>query len=263
MMKTGIGYRRELSGWIATRPVGVDCLEITADHFFHGGEEHLAALAKKFPLFVHGLGLSLGTPGPLDKNYLEQFARVARMANSAWVSDHVAFTHTAEADLGHLNPVPPTREMLDILVDHAREVSDRCGRLMLLENITSHVRLVGDLSEPDFFNELCERAGCSLLLDVTNLFINSRNHGFDALQWLHAIEPRWIKQMHIVGYSRVGARYVDSHAAPIQDELIELAREVVRHAPVQAVILERDENFPDTAGLEIEIAKLKRIPNGN
>jgi len=112
-------------------------------------------------------------------------------------------------------------------------------------------------------NGLCERAGCGLLLDLTNLFINSRNHGFDALKWLQEIEPGRIQQMHIVGYSHAAGRYTDSHAAPIQEELIELARAVVRHAPVQAVILERDEDFPDVAGLETEITKLKRIRDGN
>ena len=262
-MKTGVGYRRELSAWLETKPRGVDCLEITAEHFFHGGAEHLAALAKKFPLFVHGLGLSLGTPGALDQKILEQFARVVRLAQPEWISDHIAFTRTAEVDLGHLNTIPPTGAMLKIISDHAREVSDRCGKPMLLENITSHVQLAGDLRETDFLNQLCERAGCKLLLDVTNLFINSRNHGFDALQWLREIQPQNIVQMHIVGYSRLGSRYTDSHAAPIQDELIELAREVVRHAPVQAVILERDEDFPDVAGLEIEVAKLLRIRAGN
>ena len=262
-MKTGVGYRREMSAWIEGKPAGVECLEITAEHFFHGGEQHLAALAKKFPLFVHGLALSLGTPGALDKKHLEQFARVVDLAKPEWISDHIAFTRTVEADLGHLNPIPPTREMLNLISDHAREVSDRCGKPMLLENITSHIQLAGDLRETDFLNQLCDRAGCGLLLDVTNLFINSRNHGFDARQWLREIEPRHIKQLHIVGYSRTGARYTDSHAAPIQEELIELAREVVRHAPVQAVILERDEDFPDVAGLETEVAKLQRIRGGN
>ena len=262
-MKTGVGYRRELGGWIKSKPAGVNCLEITAEHFFDEGEEHLAALAKEFPLYVHGLALSLGTPGPLDKKHLSQFARVVKTADPEWISDHVAFTRTAEADLGHLNPVPSTREMLNIIANHAREVSDFCNKPMLLENITSHVRLTGDLGETDFFNELCARAGCGLLLDVTNLFINSRNHGFDPLQWLHEIEPRHIVQLHIVGYSRSGSRYADSHAAPIQDELIELAREVVRHAPVKAVVLERDEDFPDVAGIEVEIAKLLRICDGN
>jgi uncharacterized protein (UPF0276 family) len=262
-MKIGVGYRRELAGWIENKPAGVDCLEITAEHFFHNGEKHLADLAKQYPLFVHGLALSLGTPGPLVQGHLDQFARVVRIANPDWISDHVAFTRTTEADLGHLNPVPPTRRTLETLAAHAREVSQRCGKPILLENITSHVLLTGDLSETDFFNELCQRAKCGLLLDVTNLFINSRNHGFDALQWLHEIEPRNIVQLHIVGYSRSGARYTDSHGAPIQEELIELAREVVRYAPVQAIILERDEDFPDVTGLETEIAKLKRIRDGN
>ena len=262
-MKTGVGYRREMAAWIETNPRGVECVEITAEHFFKGAEEQLSGLAKKFPLFVHGLALSLGTPGALDQNHLAQFARVVRIANPAWISDHIAFTRTAEADLGHLNPIPPTREMLNIIADHAREISDRCGKPMLLENITSHVQLTGDLRETDFINQLCERAGCGLLLDVTNLFINARNHGFDALNWLQEIVAKNIRQLHLVGYSRAGARFTDSHAAPIQEELIELARAVVRHAPVQAIILERDEDFPDVAGLEIEVAKLQRIRGGN
>jgi len=262
-MKIGIGYRRDLSGWIEGMPSGVECLEITAEHFFHNGEARLVALAQKYPLFVHGLGLSLGTPGRLEKRPLDQFARVVQAADPAWISEHVAFTRTAEADLGHLNPVPPTREMLQVIAGHARELSERCGKPVLLENITSHVRLTGDLSETDFFNELCDRSDCGLLLDVTNLFINSRNHCFDALKWLHAIEPHRIVQLHIVGYSRSGDRYTDSHGEPIQEELIELAREVVRHAPVQAIVLERDEAFPDVADLETEVAKLNYLRDGN
>lgn len=262
-MRIGVGYRRELAGWIDSKPHGVECLEITAEHFFHGGEERLAQLAKHFRLFVHGLGLSLGTPGPLDAKTLAAFAGIVRAANPDWISDHIAFTRTAEGDLGHLNPVPPTREMLGIVADHAREVSAHCGKPILLENITSHVRLTGDLSETDFLNELCARADCGLLLDVTNLFINSQNHRFDPLQWLRAIEPRRIVQLHIVGYSRTSERYTDSHSKAIQPELIELACAVVNYAPVEAIILERDEDFPAPPELEREIAKLERICAGH
>jgi uncharacterized protein (UPF0276 family) len=259
---TGIGYRRELAAWIDTRPRGLECLEITAEHFYPGSGAppgKLAKLAEHFHLFVHGLGLSLGTPGPLDRHQLDQYAAVVKTANPDWISEHVAFTRTAEADLGHLNPVPPTREMLQIVADHAIEVAERCGKPMLLENITSHVRLPGDMAETAFLNELCERANCGLLLDVTNLFINSRNHGFDPVKWLHELEPGRITQLHIVGYSRVGNRYADGHAEPIQEELIELAQAIVSHAPVKAIILERDEDFPATQELEVEIAKLERI----
>ena len=260
---TGIGYRPELASWIDSKPPGVDCLEITAEHFFRNGERRLKQLANDFHLFVHGLGLSLGTPGPLDTGRLDQFARTVKIANPDWISEHVAFTRTAEVDLGHLNPVPPTREILTIVADHAREISERCNKPILLENITSHVRLTGEMSETDFLNKLCERADCGLLLDVTNLFINSRNHGFDPLQWLREIEPFRITQLHIVGYSRAGDRYTDSHSEPIQKELIELARAVVSYAPVKAIILERDENFPATKELGLEIAKLQDIHGRN
>jgi len=255
----GIGYRKELSSWIESQPRGVDCLEITAEHFFHGGEDQLGQLAKKFPLLVHGLGLSLGTPGVLDADRLGQFAKVVGIANPDWISEHVAFTRTAEGDLGHLNPVPPTREILKVVADHAREVAERCRKPILLENITSHVRLAGDMSETDFLNEVCDRADCGLLLDVTNLFINSRNHCFDPLLWLREIEPRRVTQLHIVGYSRAGDRYTDGHSQPIQKELVELAQAVASYAPVQAIILERDEDFPNARELEVEMAKLERI----
>jgi uncharacterized protein (UPF0276 family) len=258
-MLTGIGYRREFSSWIDAHPAGVDCLEITAEHFFKGGSDRLAKLAGNYRLYVHSLGLSLGTPGPLDPMHLKQFARVVEIANPDWISDHIAFTRTAEVDLSHLNPVPPTAESLQIIADHAREISDRCGKPMLLENITSHLRLGGEMSETDFLNSLCTRANCGLLLDVTNLFINSRNHRFDPIEWLHHIEPRFITQLHIVGYALDGTRYTDSHEQPIQSELIELAQAVLGHAPVQSIILERDGNFPTTDGLQTEMEKLGKL----
>ncbi len=259
-MLVGVGYRRELAEWVETGPRGLDSLEITAEHFFDGrGDARLAELARRFPLFVHALGLSLGTPGALDAGRVEAFARVVNVANPRWISEHIAFTRTAEADLGHLNPVPLTHEMVKIVGDHARELSERCGKPVLLENITSHLLLSGELTEPEFLNALCEHAGCGLLLDVTNLFINSRNHGFDPLAWLREVEPRRIRQLHIVGYARQGGRLVDSHAAPVQEELIDLARAVAAYAPVESVVLERDEDIPDPAAMEAELGKLNRI----
>jgi len=255
----GIGYRKPLAGWIESRPAEVDCLEITAEHFFGEGEDKLRLLTPAFHLFVHGLGLSLGTPGPLDKSRLQKFARVSELANPDWISEHVAFTRTAEADLGHLNPIAPTREFLGIMADHAREISDYCRKPLILENITSHVRLQGELSETDFLNALCERADCGLLLDVTNLFINSRNHGFDAVEWLHELEPNRITQLHIVGYSVQGNRYADSHGEDVQDELLQLLGEVLKYAPVKALILERDENFPTPTRIAAELSKLRHV----
>src|ERR1700752_1253147 len=121
----GVGYRKPLAPWIESRPPGLECLEITAEHFFKQGEGQLRRLARHYHLFGHGLGLSLGTPGLLDQERLRQFARISDIASPDWVSEHVAFTRTAEADLGHLNPVPPTRESIKVIADHAREVAER------------------------------------------------------------------------------------------------------------------------------------------
>ncbi len=255
----GVGYRRELAAWIDSRSSEIDCLEITAEHFFDGGEERLAELRGKYHLFLHGLGLSLGTPGPLDTSRLRQFARVSELARPDWISEHVAFTRTSEGDLGHLNPVQPTRRMAEVIAEHAREVSDYCQRPIILENITSHLRLNGDLSETEFLNAISQRADCGLLLDVTNLFINSRNHHFDPLTWLAELDAARIVQLHMVGYAFENGRYMDSHAYPIQNEILELATAVIHTAPVRAVILERDAQFDDHDDLNAELAKLTQL----
>ncbi len=255
----GVGYRGPLADWITTQPETVGCLEITAEHFFSGGEDRLAWLAERFPLFVHGLGLSLGTPGPLDDNTLRAFKRVVDIACPLWISEHVAFTRSEETDLGHLNPIPPSRRSLDVIVDHAKELADVCQRPVILENITSHIALKGELSEPDFLNELCDRAGCGLLLDATNLFINSRNHSFDPLRWLEELNLSNIVQMHVVGYSFNDGVWSDHHGTAIQDELFELVAHIVTRSPVRAVIIERDAHFPAPEELESELRRLEDV----
>ena len=104
----GVGYRRELARWIAARPAEIGCLEITAEHFFDRDLALLRALRREYPLFVHGLGLSLGTPGPLDAATLDAYARVAAAADPLYITEHVAFTRTRDVDLGHLNPIAPS-----------------------------------------------------------------------------------------------------------------------------------------------------------
>lgn len=259
MTLVGLGYRAPLANWIAAAPSEVECLELTAEHFFDAPDESIAAVAQRYPVFVHGLGLSLATPGPLDADILSAFQRVVRIANPEWISEHVAFTRTAEVDLGHLNPVPPTRDMLDRIAENAAALVAACGKPLILENITSHLKMPGEMSEPEFLNELCRRADCGLLLDVTNLFINSKNHGFDPHDWLHELDPARIVQLHIVGYSQRAGRWHDSHCEPIQNDLLELCRAVVEYAPVRAIIIERDDNFPPPHELTQELTQLKAV----
>ena len=255
----GVGYRAPLADWILSLPPLLECVEVTAEHFFDGGADRLRKLSEGFVLSVHGLGLSLGTPGPLDPQKLAGFSRVVRTANPRWISEHVAFTRTEDVDLGHLNPVPPTRSSLETLAEHARRLSDACAKPLVLENITSFLRLAGEMSEPEFLNQLCASAECGLLLDVTNLLINSRNHDFDPLCWLHALNPVHIEQVHLVGYSQGDGKLEDRHSEPVQDDVLALLGEVLRYADVKVVFLERDGRFPASGELNSELRRIHDV----
>ena len=259
MRKLGLGFRKQLGEWLSNRPQYVGNLEITAEHFFSGGESMLQTLSKEYDLFVHGLGLSLGTPGSLCEQTLESFARVAEIADAKWVSEHVAFSRTAEVDLGHLNPLPRTEESLAVMIEHTLEVSQRCNRPMVLENITASLDVGGTMNETDFLNRLCEGANCGLLLDVTNLFINSKNHGYDPGEWLRRIDSSRITQLHVVGYSEHDGVFHDHHSNRIQDDLMELIEDVLEYADVQAVTLERDERLEAIDEIETELQRLNEV----
>jgi uncharacterized protein (UPF0276 family) len=259
MRRLGLGYRKQLGTWLTDKPEIVGNLEITAEHFFSSGEKLLRELSQQYEIFVHGLGLSLGTPGPLCKTTLESFARVAEIADAKWVSEHVAFSRTVDVDLGHLNPVPRTEDSLQTMIEHSMEVSEVCQRPIVLENITSSLDVGGTMDESDFLNRLCDGANCGLLLDVTNLFINSKNHGFDPLKWLRRITPSHITQLHVVGYSERDGMYHDHHSNRIQDDLMELIEAVLDYADVQAMTLERDERLEAVDEIESELGRLNRV----
>ena len=255
----GVGYRPQLRSWIKTNPVELECLEVTAEHFFGGEQEILEELRQRYPIFVHGLGLSIGTPGPLDQDLLNSFVDVVDVVNPEWVSEHIAFTRSSEVDLGHLNPVIPSKKVLEWVVSHSREIADRCQKPVILENITTNLKLKGDYSETDFMNRICDEADCGLLLDVTNLYINSRNHGFDPERWLAELDPSRIIQLHVVGYEERSGRLVDTHRNDIQDDLMSLIQCVLRQSSVRAVTIERDANFSGFGFLGKELRKLKDL----
>ena len=259
MTRIGIGYRRTLHDWIIANSGCLECLEVTAEHFFGADHSLLRELGERFPLYVHGLGLSLGTPGALDAATMNQFKEVADSANAVHVSEHVAFTRSAETDLGHLNPLPRTEDSLQTFIEHARELASVTGRRVLLENITTHLDTGGEMSEPEFLNRLSAESGCALLLDITNLFINSRNHGFNAEDWLTELDKNTVAQLHIVGYECRNGAYNDSHAQPIQEDLLKLTRQALRRFQVESIILERDQRFEETTEIEADLQKLRAL----
>ncbi len=256
MRRVGIAYREPLSHWINSYPDDIACVEITAEHFFDSDTSRLSKLNKHYPIYLHAIGLSLGTKGELESDYLQKFNSLCQTLKPRWISEHIAFTKTKEVDLGHLNPIPYNHDSLDIMVDNALQLIEYCDTPLILENITSHLVLPNTLSDAEFINRLCERAGCGLLLDVTNLFINSKNHHYDAKQWIDAINPEYVRQLHVVGYSQNNSTYEDNHAQATQHEILELVQHVAHYPNLEAVIIERDQLFPEISELQKELATL-------
>lgn len=151
----------------------------------------------------------------------------------------------------------PTPSNVVLISDKIRRIQDRLGIPFLLENIATHLRLPGTLAFHEFYQQICERAECGMLLDVTNIVVNARNMSIDPFEFVARMDLSRVVQLHIVGYSECDGRVFDSHTENIQPEIFALAKEVIRRASVRAIIVERDGNFPQPAVLAEELQTLK------
>jgi len=240
-------------------PGGVDCLEIRAHLFYRTSLRLAESISRSCPTIISRGWLSLGTPGPLDAERLGAFASVVERVNPLWISEPLGFSRTEEATWESNLPVCPDHRSLNAIVDHAVEVMDVCRKLLLLETTSSFVQARGSMPETDFLNQACEKAKCGLLLDVTALLVNAANHRLDPIEWLRQIEPRFILQLHVSGYSRRDNRCFDEHMNAIQEEVWELAAAVLRYCRPEAIVIEREGHYPPVFALEHEIARSREM----
>lgn len=263
VLGVGIGFREPYRSDVFLHRGEIDFMEITADHYFDATPEkrdELALLAANFTLIPHGLELSLGSADGLDPGYLRKFAAIVDRLNPPWWSEHIAFTRAGGVRIGHLAPIPFNRDALDVLCQNVAEVQKRISRPLILENITYVVRMPeSTMSEAAFLTAVCERTGCGLLLDVTNLYTNAVNHGFDSHELLRSLPLSRIVQLHFAGGHWRDGVLIDSHSAATPEPIWALLDEVLRLAPVKGVILERDENLPPFAELLPELRRVREI----
>jgi uncharacterized protein (UPF0276 family) len=259
----GFGFRTPFRGDLFLNRDRVDFLEVTADHYLDATPEkqsELALLAEHFTLIPHGLNLSLGSAGGMDPTYVDQLLELVRQLNPPWWSEHVAFTRAGQVEIGHLSPLPFSREALGVLAANIAEVQRRTEAPLILENITYNVRMPGaEMDEAAFLAALLERTGCGLLLDVTNLYTNAVNHGYDPRAFLDRLPMDRVVQLHFAGGQWEDSLLVDSHARPAPPEVWSLLDEVVARAPVRGIILERDEDLPPFGELLAELDQARAI----
>jgi hypothetical protein len=259
----GLGFRSSFRAELFAARGTVDFLEITADHYLSALPEkleELELLAGCYPLIPHGLELSIGTAEGLDAPYVARLAALVKRLSPPWWSEHLAMTRAGGVSIGHLTPLPFTRDAVEATVANLGLVAERIRTPLILENITRPFTIPGaELEEAEFLREIVERADCGLLLDVTNLFANEVNLGVDAVRMIERLPPERIVQLHVVGGRWSGARYIDSHSAPIPDEIFRLVEITLERAPVKGIIIERDEELPPLADLAREVDRLRDL----
>jgi hypothetical protein len=245
----GLGYRPDLDRQIWANRASIDWLELISEHYLARPREQLdqaLRLRGAFPLVPHGVELSIGTPGELDPAYLDALAELVALVGAPWCSDHLCFTRAGGLALGQLTPLPRTRAVAADVARKARQVQERVGVPFLLENISYYIDIEGQLSEAEFLTEVMEGCECGLLLDLANVFVNAGNHGFSALEFLAAIPLERVVQVHLAGGEESPDALLDTHSAPVPDEVFALLRHLVERAPnLRAVLIERDSDFPD------------------
>lgn len=264
----GLGFREQFRADVFLHQDKIDFLEITADHYLDAKPqklEELKLLKEHFPLIPHSLELSLGSVEGIDELYLEKIAEIVEFVNPQWFSDHLCFTKSGGVKIGHLAPVPYTNEAVKVFTRNIKQVKNRIKTPFILENISYLVRFSSsEMSEAEFIRRILEETDCGLLLDVTNLYINSVNFGFDWRKFLDEIPLTRVVQLHFVGSNKRGKRLIDAHANQTEAEIWNVFREVCARCDIKGAILERDENFPPFAEIleELDTARtLMKNPN--
>jgi len=260
---SGLGYREELKDTIFAARDAIDFLEIVTEQFLDDsrGLDEVRRICDVYPVIPHGLGLSIGSASGVRPQYLSKIKRISDVTNAPYYSEHLCMTSAPGLEIGHLSPLAMTEDVLARAIDNVRVVQETLEKPLVLENVTYLFSIPGEeMTQPEFFARLVEATGCGVLLDITNVFINAKNHGFDPLGFLSSLPLQSVVQVHLAGGHWSRGVLVDSHSAPVQEDSWQLFDELVARTAVRASIIEHDTDFPDDVGRLIDqVARARSI----
>ena len=259
----GLGLRtKHYSDILETKPA-VDWFEVLSENYMVPGGQPLNILDRiraDYPIVMHGVSLSIASTAPLNIKYLEDLKSLAERVQPKWVSDHLCWTGVHGRNLHDLLPIPYTQEALDHVVERVNKVQEFLGRQIAMENVSSYVSFKeSDMPESEFLSELTKRTDCWVLFDVNNVFVSAFNHGFDAKKFIKGIPRDRVVQFHVAGHEHNDTYIIDTHDAPVCDDVWDLYRSALEHFGPVSTMIERDDSIPSLPELLEELNEAKRI----
>ena len=266
--RAGVGFKPEHFDAIRPQRPDLGFFEIHAENYMGaGGPPHrrLEAIRADYPLSLHGVGLSLGLPRPLDRDHLSRLKALIQRYEPGLFSEHLAWSSHDVGFLNDLLPLPYTQETLALVVAHIDETQAALGVRMALENPSSYLAFADSvIPETEFLAEVAARTGCGLLLDVNNVFVSATNHGFDAGRYLNAFPLDLVEEIHLAGYfdSRDdddNALLIDAHDSPVREIVWSLYESVVARGGARPTLIEWDNALPAWDALYAEAERADAI----
>ena len=283
----GISFQAPLQSFVEAHLDTFDFIEIIPDTLWNDrgsglipryeenrdAQVFLRQLASYKPLIAHSIGLSIGSSNWFDTEHVAQIAKWQRQYNFPWHSDHLSFNRLEHAsghaiDVGFTMPVPYDKAVLDMLVERVEHIQNEVPVPFLLENNVYYFEIPSqDMSEAAFLNELTARTGCGLLLDIHNVYVNSRNHGFDPWNFLGSLDLTRVVEIHLAGGMVMDDFYLDAHSGACPDTVWKLLEELLPQAPnVAGIVFEVFGTHYHRMGSELlkqELSQARTIWNCN
>ena len=259
----GIGLRTEHFNDLLEKHPAIDWLEINSENFMVAGgkpRRYLEAFRSHYPIVMHGVSMNIGGSDPLDLGYLRALQQLASDVQPAWVSDHLCWTGIDGINSHDLLPLPYTDEAVAHVVSRVQQVQDFLGRPLVLENLSSYVRF-NDSSMPEweFLRQIAQRSGCKLLLDINNVVVSARNHGFNAETFLDGLDAEHLWQIHLAGHSDYGTHVIDTHDHAVPDAVWALYQSAIARFGCISTMIERDDHIPPLTELVEELNRAREL----
>ncbi|WP_034491571.1 MNIO family bufferin maturase [Afifella pfennigii] len=268
--RAGVGLKLDHVSEILADKADMGFFEVHPENYMGAGgppHHYLTAIRERYPLSLHGVGLSIGAAGPLDKAHLKRLRELLDRYQPQSFSEHLAWSTHDTGFLNDLLPLPYTQETLSLVAAHVSEVQERLGRAMLIENPSTYVAFSSsDMDEVDFLAELAARTGCGLLLDVNNVYVSATNHGYSPEAYLDRFPLHLVGEVHLAGHAvdadEAGAPLlIDTHDRAVTDAVWTLYERVIARAGPLPTLVEWDSELPDWPVLAAEAKRAETILN--